>query len=314
MITKADMLLTGTPYTTLFYMLLNPDWARAVFVFDKNFPRKIIDRLLERNVNCRFLSDGMSETEYLEEIKRLGAYVRQNNVPIMGHDFLSISKYFVNPNFTVLEDGLANYCDYDYVTKQKKAQYFIDDGHEYVPFGYDKMISKIYLTGKMAIPHELQPKVELVNLKSLWLEQSDERRRELLNIFSFPMEQFQSAAFSKRDQLLLTQNFHDLGFLSLDEQIDIYKSILLNYDRERIIIKPHPLDTIEYDKYFPEYMILARHFPIEMFELLGITIERTISINSSAQYGVFADSKSDHFYDIFEQHIEPKFGRGDADG
>ena len=293
-----QMLLTGTPYSMLFYMLLNPDWSRAVFVFDENFPRKIIDKLLERGLECHFRSD---------DVKQLGDYVRQNDVPMMGHDFLSISKYFVNPNFIVLEDGLANYCDYEYVTQVKKAQYVIEGGHEYVPFGYDEMISKIYLTGKQEIPRGLRPKTELMDLKALWREKTPAQQSELLQIFSFPMEQFKNASASKRDQLLLTQRYFDLGFLTREEQIGIYKDILSRYDPKRIIIKPHPLDTIVYDEYFPDCMILDRHFPIEFFELLGIKIERTISINSSAQFGVFEGAKSDQFQDIFERCIEPKF-------
>lgn len=65
--------------------------------------------------------------------------------------------------------------------------------------------------------------------------------------------------------LLLTQQFANLGQLSLEGQISIYRHLFDYYLRGRkVLIKPHPDDILYYDSLFPEAEIIRERFPSEL--------------------------------------------------
>lgn len=82
--------------------------------------------------------------------------------------------------------------------------------------------------------------------------------------------------------LLLTQQFANLGQLSLDGQISIYRHLYDYYLRERkVLIKPHPDDILYYDLLFPESEIIRERFPSELLPLAFGRMPGTVCTVSS---------------------------------
>lgn len=72
----------------------------------------------------------------------------------------------------------------------------------------------------------------------------------------------------EKDNALLLLTMHYDEFMSREKQKEIYTSLVDYFadENQKIIIKPHPADTInEYDKIFPKSTILNRYMPSELF-------------------------------------------------
>ena len=82
--------------------------------------------------------------------------------------------------------------------------------------------------------------------------------------------------------LLLTQQFANLGQLSLEGQISIYRHLFDYYLRGRkVLIKPHPDDILYYDSLFPEAEIIRERFPSELLPLAFRELPGTVCTVSS---------------------------------
>lgn len=70
------------------------------------------------------------------------------------------------------------------------------------------------------------------------------------------------------DVLLLTQQFANLGQLSLEGQKSIYQNLFDYYLKgKKVLIKPHPDDILYYSRLFPCCRILKAPFPSELLPL-----------------------------------------------
>lgn len=84
--------------------------------------------------------------------------------------------------------------------------------------------------------------------------------------------------------ILLTQHFVNLKILSREEQKRMY-TLTVDYflSRNRLIVKPHPDDLLDYVNLFPDAIIFPSLAPIELFHgLLEDESLQVISINSRA--------------------------------
>lgn len=80
----------------------------------------------------------------------------------------------------------------------------------------------------------------------------------------------------------MTQAFSDDHFVTEEEQVEIYRKILSNYDEDDVVIKPHPRDKIDYRKYFPKVMYFDKTVAMQFLAILGIKFERVVTVSSSA--------------------------------
>ena len=99
-----------------------------------------------------------------------------------------------------------------------------------------------------------------------------------------------SAVFSRlpglqggeEDVLLLTQQFANLGQLSLEEQKSNYRHVFTYYlEGRKILIKPHPDDILYYSRLFPRCRILRDPFPCELLPFVFQKLPRTLCTVSS---------------------------------
>lgn len=182
-----------------------------------------------------------------------------------GSDHLFMSRVFLKKGFTLIEDGSANY-----VCKKN--------------FGRDKKVEKIYLSGMGEIPQEIREKTKIINLKALWKKKDDFEKNSILRIFKIKGSMVEK--IREKTMVLLTQPLSEDGVIDEKRKIELYENILKNYDRRKIFIKKHPRERTDYKKYFPDILVIEEKFPWEIMDLLGVKMERAVTIFSSGVYGM----------------------------
>ena len=69
---------------------------------------------------------------------------------------------------------------------------------------------------------------------------------------------------TKAKIILLTEQFSNLGIMSLYEQEQKYLALKSVLDKKTVIIKKHPDDTLDYTKIFNKVEIIQQSFPAEL--------------------------------------------------
>ena len=86
--------------------------------------------------------------------------------------------------------------------------------------------------------------------------------------------------------LIITQPLFEDGFLSSkEEQIKIYKLIVKEngLKNNQVVFKTHPRETIKYNDYFTDSVIISDNFPIEMLSFFpNLHFDNIITISSTA--------------------------------
>lgn len=102
-------------------------------------------------------------------------------------------------------------------------------------------------------------------------------QREVRGVFDVPELEGEPDAV-----LLLTQQFANLGQLSLEGQAGIYRHLFDYYLRGRkVLIKPHPDDILYYGSLFPKAEIIRESFPSELLPLAFRVLPGTVCTVSS---------------------------------
>lgn len=129
----------------------------------------------------------------------------------------------------------------------------------------------------------------------MWENLSLEDHLKILKIFNF-------SNLENIDVLLITQAFSEDNLMDLNEEMRIYSEIVEKYPN--IIIKPHPRKVKDYSKIFPDNTVLDKHFPVELLVLMGIKIEKTVTISSTAVIHFPASEIETYWGDINSSHVE----------
>lgn len=194
-------------------------------------------------------------------------------------------------NVDYLEDGTASYLRVNEVYRQivRSQNSFIRNllmGPLYPSFGLADNVIKIYLTGILPIPTIIKDKVELINLKSLWMKKTVQQQNEILQIFN--LDSFNPDTFKKFETLLITQPFSEMsnGRISEQAKIDIYRKLISEYEEEKVLIKVHPGERTDYTKYFPNACVLTIPCPLELFMLVNCHVNRAITVYSTAIFNL----------------------------
>lgn len=90
---------------------------------------------------------------------------------------------------------------------------------------------------------------------------------------------------NQKKQLLLTQHYINMGLLTYESQILLYKN-LLDYFGDcdsKLFVKPHPSDIhVNYQKEFPGAMVLPFAFPAELLTVLDVHFTKGIAASSTS--------------------------------
>lgn len=312
-----------TQYSLLLYLLINKNWKDTIFLWQPGMRIEtyMIDNMRALGATnmwgCGYV-DGIkiaSNKKYVRGIIfRLIQYclrlrIKFLNISLLGntknivygqdHSSLAHLLYYEN-TFINIEDGLGNYVSKERLIESLKvnSSSLLEN---IIPFGFSKYIDKIYLTGRLPIADEyIKNKTKIFNIKELWQKKTNDERKEILSIFGYDVDKMKKIVSEGRDVFVITQRYSP-EYCTHQELVNIYKNLIGNIDMKKIVIKPHPDDVIEYEKYFPDCMILRDNFPFELVYLTEIPIYKIISINSTTIYGLWDDSIIESHEEIYQR-------------
>lgn len=289
-----------TNWAFLLYMLYDTNWEQTLYCFvsEKEVPlyfkqngiKYYVFRQNEFHDSLihRIYGRCIDELNYWKFIKNIRA-IRYKHC--YGDDDSVLSKPFIDNDFCVVEDGLANYTPWNIEYLQSIG--LIGHGCKYKTMGFDPIIKKVLLSGAFQLPDEMIKKAILIDVRKKWQEKSSDEQKKIMSVFQTNEEELASY---NSDYVLLTQNFDAYNLHSEESEFTRYAKILKNYPYGRVLIKPHPASSFDYSKNFPNYCIVRKGLPFELLELYN-NYKVLISINSTAAFTVPGDKRID-LYDM----------------
>lgn len=315
-----------TQYQLLIFLLLKEKNDKITFILPKYLER------LKNNFNEKYEIKVFDlEKPSLKSIKRyiiyclgLKKFIKTLNITedtILYGD--NIINYLVsNKNLLYkIEDGTGNYNSKLYeeqlVSFKVKLYFIIENIIFLIIFRkrlltekekLKKRVNKYYATEIAPLNLWFENITERINLKKLWDEKTEIEKEEILNIFGVTKKLL--FEFDKK-MILFTQPLSEDGIITEEKKIDLYKKILKNYDEEKIMIKPHPREKTKYATIFKKCKVIEENFPSEILKLMGIKIERAITMFSTAALHFDKDIKIDFYGTEIDKTIFETFGSQD---
>ena len=288
-----------TVYTLLLYYLICGIDENDIFIMSGGIPKEI-RKNIKHIYFPHFRHDDIPDSNLILIIfKRLQiiakrAYgiiklrimlffkTRNYDVEVYGQGHLNFSfPLYEYENSYIIEDGLGNYMDLaepDY-SQSKLLRFFgfyTNDLNE--GFGTHKNIKKVYLT-KNEVPKIIKNKVEIINMQKIWQGLSENEKNKILDIFNINLDEID---LNGESVLILTEPLTEENFITIEDEIAIYNDMIEKFNEKNIIIKPHPRDSKNYYKIFPDTKIIDKYFPIELLSLIGIEPSIACSMVSTA--------------------------------
>lgn len=211
---------------------------------------------------------------------------------ILGADML-IFRY----KFYLFEDGYINYMFKDDNGKMTFLRFIKEKLFKiktFRPFGVEKNVEKIYLTGLAEIPEVIKSKTNIISIEKLWDEKTDEQKQQILNFYNISPKNL--SKIKKRSCLLITQPLSEDEILTEDEKIDLYLNITKDINPLDLVIKVHPREKTEYKKMFPDALILDTPFPSQLLKLVDISFSKIITLYSTAASDFLNEKNTLIFY------------------
>lgn len=187
--------------------------------------------------------------------------------------------------YHALEDGLNCIQYYDTARYDNRGHFGLKAflaAHNliFIQNGYGKYCLDMEINDKSVVPYPCKKYIEVPRAK-LVERLTQEDKNILINLFLEDvdglMEQLKQGAGQK--VLVLSEPLCDL-----DVRRQIFADIIEEYgvvdgERAQILIKPHPRDVMDYEKEFPEHIVLKGRFPMEILNYIpGLTFRRVISV------------------------------------
>lgn len=259
---------------------------------------------------------------YIKEIRGelapLLEKIERGEAELYGMDNLELGRRVLyREKIAVIEEGTLNYMPYKAAPSGMKEK--IQDiisllyglGERKTLMGYGDRCEKIYLTSSLCekIPKGLENKAEIINLQELWNKKSEWEKDLIKEVFAFNEEIFDKV---KGDSVMLfTQPMSEDGIVSEERKIEIYSQIIAKYPGKSIIIKSHPREKTDYSKYFPACYVMRERYPVELLNVMGIELERVITLFSTAVFGFGKNVAIDFYGSEVDDKLFERFGSCD---
>ena len=149
-----------------------------------------------------------------------------------------------------------------------------------------------------------QPREALVRR----LTQAD--KNLILRIFVENMDellaQIRTGSSSDKKVLVLTE-----PLCALDVREQIFKDIVAEYGKDAlVIVKPHPRDVLDYDKVFPDLIVLDGKFPMEILNYVeGLVFDQVVKVFTVPDSLHFVKEKIFLGEDFMDKYEEPEIHR-----
>lgn len=304
-----------TEYSLMLYMLWCEDWKETIYIIKGRVGIDILKRMIAVGVQhiygyrlAKLDALIVSKKQIFLHLKRkisklifkrihlpyLARIAYKNHWGVFGQDHFEYAYLFRKCNFCVVEDGAANYEDKSAIVLEQQKLHQIKDV-KYIPFGWDASVKRVLLTGRLPIPAGLRNKVEIHPLIKAWQELDISAQKNIMYILGYPLDKMESLRQDGRDIFLITQNYAPFS-CTKEKLVSIYKKILSNYDQNKVIIKPHPGDhVIDFEREFPRCAVMREKFPFEIVFFSGFPVNKIVTIDSTAAFGLWDDSHVDMY-------------------
>lgn len=252
------------------------------------------------------------------ELAPLLTRIEEGQAKLYGMDNLELGRrVFYRERINVIEEGTLNYMPYKAAPSgfKEKVQKLISSiyglSERKVVMGYGDKVEKVYLTSSLCeeIPQGLKDRAEVIDIQELWDKKSEREKCLIKRAFNFNDEIFEK--ISGESIMLFTQPMSEDGILSEDRKMELYSKVLEKYPNKSIIIKPHPREKTDYSKYFPECYVMKEKYPVELLAVMGIKLERVVTLFSTAVFGFEKGVAIDFYGTEVDEKLFERFGSCD---
>lgn len=215
---------------------------------------------------------------------------------LVSADFYGIDQGIFNQSiignnfYTLIEDGIGDY-NMSRETKVRRYESLKQllfgkiSGHD---FGNNDFCKKIILTLEPTNSF-LKSKGEKIDIYKLWRE-SPLRKKEIIlskfNISHSDLEELQS-----RKIIVLTQPLSEDNIITEEEKIELYRELLKNESHKDIVIKIHPRERTDYNKWFPDVLVFDKRVPMQLFNIIGLHFAKAMTLCSTSVTGFGKDTQ-----------------------
>lgn len=309
-------------YPIMFYLLISDEKEidDTYFIVDNRIDEGIRNRL--ENVYCENLSTIFRKRDFL--LNLYGLWLRKiklrflKDAEFFGLDFKwhILRGHKLNyiedcPNvFNLWETGFLYRLFVKHskqsAIKKKLLELVYGDYYQH-PVGTSKSIKTLNTTGVYQKPYHFGKKELCYDLGEEWQKSSSKKKEKILKIFDITPHDLDE--FKRRNIILLTQAFSNDGYVTEEEQIEIYRKILSKYDCNKVILKPHPRDRINYSILFPKVHVFRKVVPLQLLAIMGVRVDRVVTVTSSSALS-FGDGPQ---IDWYGANVHPKILAGEGD-
>lgn len=317
------IIYVNTVYSLFLSFLIAPDIEKNLYLFNEDFSIKILKNI-DNKIILKKYKKIPKIIRWIFIRKYLKNFLNEYKSKFEGKDFyiqdhLMYSQFLLNniqAKFFLVEDGTINYT----FVEDKKEEEIKENSILYRKtyllekffsiMGVSQRIEKIYLTGILPIPKNIEEKAKLIKITELWDRLSSEEKRKVLKIFNIELNMIEKLKKSKKGILLITQPLSEDKIIPEEEKIEIYREILLNKKVNKVFLKTHPREKTNYRKHFKEFdiEIIPKEFPIEILSFFNIEFEEVVTLFSTSVFNFKNKYKIDFIgVDNYPKLLE-KFG------
>lgn len=271
----------------------------------------IVLNLLQRIKYTRLL--GKLQEEYIptDLSKYSDVYVFCDSDPI-GY-YLNYKKIY----YHAVEDGLNSGLLDDQARNANKGAWPLKKamakmGLIFIESGYSKYCLDYEVNDKK-MNHSLPPRVVEIPRAELNDNLTVEDHKILVRIFLEDPERLvgqlldkSGANGDKPNAMILTEPLCDLNV-----RRQMFADIINDYQKDyRIIIKPHPRDLLDYDREFPDTVVIRDRFPMEVLgDITGFEVDKLISVITQVDNVYFAKEIVYLGLDFLDKYEDPSIHR-----
>ncbi len=238
-------------------------------------------------------------------------------IEIFAQDHLLDSGTIIrNREYTLIEDS-AHKCSYyehddpNFSVNRKlrgSLRYFIKrffyGGTAYGSIGDNEQCKAVLMSLYDNADYLKGKEIIVCDLKKDWDNSSTEKQDYIKQVFDFNKDDLDAL---NRDFIVFTQPLYP-DVLTKQEHIQLYKNLIDNYPQSSIVIKVHPRDLVEYEKYFPDAVVFRKQIPSQFLGLMGLHSKKAITFFSSAVYSINKDAEIDWIGTEIHPKLYARFG------
>lgn len=325
---KSDLLLStmSNDFSAMFPRIKDSGVFNAVYLYEEKEPSafpeldryrtnkgNLISNLLQRYKYTKLL--GKLEEEYIptDLTKYDNVYVFCDSDPI-GY-YLNYKKI----HYSALEDGLNSGRLDDQARNSNPGHFGLKCflaglGLIFIESGYSKYCDH-YIVNDISENHLPPKNIKEQSFSKLCQKLTRKEHDKMVEIFLGEDTQLTDTLdVSKYDDetvMVLTEPLCDL-----DTRKRIFTDIIKEYAKGcRVIIKPHPRDVLDYEKEFPESIVIRERFPMEvMNDIDGLRVTKVISVITQTDCIQFADKIIYLGLDFLDRYEDPSIHRKAGSG